>query len=551
MTKIITIDGVKCVVGLEWEGISTTKQSSINGEIKILSKKRNKNFGCKIVKDRIEQIGFADSSHKGILAPAVILAKNYTDVVYFKKVDDSHYWLCVINPQGNVLPDKEGLFDFDSVVEILEELEMFGSVKILCSKSEKEDFYPEDADLEEDAPELEFVFVEFKSILKNTKRDSEEKIHELITQSALLKNLITFSGLSIVSFLVYYFIIQTNPLYKQIINQEISEEIFLIDSSLNTYLKQNEENILNKKIIDEGKIEFLKEIESNIYSKNELSNNISELINSFPDFLVEWQRHSVEFKKYSDYSSAFIVNYIKINGSNGYLEQIKEELLKISNSLNVHNVKFMVNDLEGSTVSLVIEYNQKHNNSELIKSFESSDLMKEKDKSVVEFQKIKDEVSLLEFRVEDEFSFIQKRFGSSLSEAEDEIFMQINNAKNIADKVRNSYEEIKKQNIIIEDKYFTNKNEYLNLAQKYSIFSWDKAGIVRYYPRVGVKDGGSNAFASYTFLSLSSMSGTTDNLDGLQKGLELLNKEWLTIKEINFNVQNKTWNIKGEYYEKK
>lgn len=551
MIKNITIDGVKCVVGLEWEGISSHKPSSINGEIKILSKKRNKNFGCKIVKDRIEQIGFANAEHKGLLAPAVVLAKNYTDIVYFKKIDDNNYWLCVINPQGNVLPDKEGLFDFDSVVEILEELEMFGSVKILCSKKEKEDFYPEDQIEDEDGPELEFVFIEFKNIIKNSKRDSEEKIHELITQSALLKNLITFSGLSIVGFLIYYFIIQTNPLYKEIVNQEISEEIFIIDASLNSYLRANEESILSKKIIDEGKIEFLKEIESNIYTKQEIKSNITRVINLFPDFLVEWQRHSVEFKKYSDYTSAFIVNYVKINSSNGYIEQVRNELLKLSEQLKAHNVKFLINDLEGSTVSLVIEFKPQYQASSLIKSFESSDLMAKRDQSVRDFQRIKDEVSILEYRVQDEFGFFNKRFGSALSQAEDEILIQIDNARIIAEAVKNSYEEIKKQNINVEDKYFTTRTNYLNLSQQHSHYSWDRGGVVRFYPRVGVRDGGANAFASYTFFSLSSSSGMSDNLEGLQSGIELLNKEWLTIKEINFNVQNKTWNIKGEYYEKK
>jgi len=102
------------------------------------------------------------------------------------------------------------------------------------------------------------------------------------------------------------------------------------------------------------------------------------------------------------------------------------------------------------------------------------------------------------------------------------------------------------------------RTEVLSMVQSYSYYKWGDARLSRKFPSMKnnskVKGEEVRVYAKSTFLEVGD-GGNLDilGLEGLKNVLlnkNLLNKPYIKINSISFDLQTEQWNIKGEYYEK-
>lgn len=547
----IDIEGNTYAVGLAWEEVSYTKTSNLNNDIKSLAKKKNNDLGCKILQSNRKQIGFAKSNNKGQTVAACLVTKYLKDVLYVKKINNADYWACYVDTEGLIANGKEGVFDESGLLDIIDDLKMVGSLTIACSEIDKKDLF-------EDEEDFEVKVLEFKDIISSVKRTSDDTVGLLYKERNIVKLGGTAAVLVIALGAGYYFLYNEDPLYTEITNQELSTPLAMKQDKLDKAIKANKEAVMNEKALNAGKKMLLEKVETNIYTKEEIYNNLKKMSEVYPFYLNEWELDSLQYIKAENNSDVkFSVVYKRITSSLGYYSEIHENVTKLTKEkLNPLKMVAYPGDLNNDIIIIDLYFKEPL---KIETAISEEDKLKEIARKTAETQKkienIKEAVASVELKVSQEFGFIQKRFGSSLQDAADEIDSEVQRGSKLYDELIALYVNPNKETINVpEDYYNGSKRTLLNQMQEYSYYSWqdDKKPTTLPLPPAPDKNNKKvfEPFAKVWAFNVSSGDYTTQGVDSIKNIFAILNKTAIGIYTVNYKTENETWYIKGELYEK-
>ncbi len=547
----ISLDGVDYAVGLEWEQIFLQKSTNINNEIKQISKAKNKDYGCKISTDGILQLGLARPNNKGMPVAACFVSKALRDTIFIKKINDVDYWVCNVQSNGLIPNGKEGIFGREQIFELIDELAILGNIKITCSEEDKIAIF-EDEILDHD-----FTILSFESILEDNKKTSDDIVQLLTKEGGLIKK----AGLALAIAAIlgggYYFVFTEDQLYTDIVNQELSAPLSSKEKQFKKIVQENQNKIADSLFNNSGKKMLKERVETNIYTKDEIFQNIRELYDTYPLYFYEWEFDSIQYQKSDDNKDVkFSVIYKRIDNSVGFYNEIREKAIELAKSkMKLYNITAYPGDL-GNNIIIIDHYFKKPLE---IKDGQSeveilANLDRENKKAERELKSIKSNVSETEYKVSAELGFFSKKFGSSLQDAADEIESNVSKGVKIYDKLIKNYKNSGQEEITIPENYYSgNKNEFLNIMQRNSFYQWrdekkpiylppaptDKKRLESYRPFVKV----------WTF-TMNSQDYSTQGVESIKRAVDLLDKTDISIYTLNYKVENESWYIKGELYEK-
>lgn len=548
----VKINNVDYAVGLEWEELHLNSKKEFSLKLKETAKSKNKEYGCVIKKENgAIQIGFAKANNKGLISIAAILSKELNDTLFIKKINNTDNWICYIDSNGLIIDRKEGIFSDQVLFEMIDEIQLTGSISITCSKEDQESLFSDGFEY------ATFTNIYIEDILERNKKTIDDSINLIVKKSNLKSKLITAAILSVVIGGTSYYIFTDSQEYQDIVNQELSSPLEMKDVKFKKMIKENQEK-LSLKLADNAGKKLLKEkIESNIYTKEEIHTYISNLYNLYPLYFYEWKLESIQFVKSEDNKDIkFSVIYKRIDDSIGYYNEIKEKSIELAKkNLKLYNIVAYPGDL-GNNIIIVDHYFKKP--LEIKQGESEQEQMAKLEKEIKDTEKqiirIKDNISEVEYRISNEISFFDRKFGGVVSEAAEEIETNVSRGIKLYDKVMETYKKQNREDITIPESYYASKKiEFINLSQQNSYYQWrdDKQPYLLPPPPSDKKKLESfKAFAKVWKFNINSQDYATRGISSIKRAVELLNKTDISIYNISYKVENESWFIRAELYEK-
>lgn len=547
----IPIDGVDYAVGLEWEEIIITKSTNINNEIKSVAKRKNKDSGCKISTDSKIQIGLSRPNTKNMPVAACFVSKALKDTLFVMKVNNIDNWVCYVNSEGLVVDGREGIFGREQLIDLIDELSILGTLKIACSETDKEEIFSDDG------LDYDFNFITIQEILELHKRTSDDVVGLLVKEGSIIRKLLYGAVLCGVAGAGYYLFFVEDQLYLDVINQELSIPLNAKEKDFQKVYNDNQAKIAESIYQNSGKFILREKVESNIYSKQEIYQYMKDLYESYPLYFYEWEFDSIQFVKSEDNKDIkFSVVYKRIANSIGYYSEIKDKAIELAKSkFTLYNITAYPGDLDNNII-IIDHYFKKP--AELKTNQSEMEIMnkldKEKKKAEKQIDDIKTRISDTEYRVSTETGFFAKKFGSAVQDAADEIEGDVASGIKIYDTLIKSYKNSGQQEIIIPESYYSgNKNDFVNMTQQNSFYIWRDDKQPKYLPTPPVerdKLANFKAFAKSWDFTVNSSSYSTQGVSSMERAVDLLDKTDISIYTVNYKIDNETWYIKGELYEK-
>lgn len=549
----IKINDIDYAVGLEWEEITKgSSHKNLEEKIRQKAKERNRELGCILKKeDGLIQIGFGKQNTKGLVSIAAIVSKEIKDALFVKKINNIDNWICYVDSKGLIIDRKEGVFSDNELLDIIDELQMISDLTVYCSEEDKNNLFREGFD------NLNVLNISIEDIIERNKKTSDDTINLIVSKSNLKKNIITIGIISAILGGGYYFLFTDDQMYLDIVNQELSSPISQKEKQFNKTVKENQAKVEAVIARNAGKKMLLEKVETNIYSKEEIYKNIQKLYEVYPLYFFEWQLDNIQFVKSEDNKDIkFSVVYKRIEDSIGYYNEIKEKSLELANkSFKLYNVVAYPGDLANNII-IIDHYFKKPVE---IKSGESEQekiakLEKEAKDAERQIKRIKDNISEIEYRISNETSFIDKKFGSAVEEAAEEIETNVTKAVKLYDNIIKKYKSQNQEEISIPDQYYSGKkSEFLNLAQQNSFYQWrdDKQPILLPPPPTDkAKQALYQPFVKVWKFNMNSQDYSTQGVPSISRAVDVLNRTDISIYNVNYKIENESWYIKGELYEK-
>lgn len=548
----VKINNVDYAVGLEWEELHLNSKKDFSAKLKETAKSKNKEFGCVIKKDNGSiQIGFAKPNNKGLISIAAILSKELNDTLFIKKINNTDNWICYIDSNGLIIDRKEGIFSDQVLFEMIDEIQLTGSISITCSKEDQDSLFSDGFEY------ATFTNIYIEDILERNKKNIDDTINLIVKKSNLKSKLITATIFVVFSGGASYYILTDSQEYKDIVNQELSSPLEMKESKFKKMLKENQEKLSLKLAENAGKKMLKEKIESNIYTKEEIHTYISSLYNLYPLYFYEWKLEGIQFIKSEDNKDIkFSVIYKRIDDSIGYYNEIKEKSIELAKkNLKLYDIIAYPGDL-GNNIIIVDHYFKKP--LEIKQGQSEQEQMAKLEKEIKDTEKqlvrIKDNISEIEYRVSNEISFFDRKFGSSVSEAAEEIETNVSKGIKLYDKVMETYQKQNQESITIPESYYASKKiEFINLSQQNSYYQWrdDKQPyLLPPAPSDKKKQENFKAFAKVWKFNINSQDYATRGISSIKRAVELLNKTDISIYNISYKVENESWFIRAELYEK-
>lgn len=547
----IEIEGGKYAVGLDWEEISFSKNSSLNSEIKALSKKKNKQYGCKNTHGIRKQVGFSKVTSKGLIAAGCIVSRALEDTLYIKKLDNVDYWVCYVDSEKLVAKGREGIFNEENLVEIIDELILIGDIKITCTEEDRDALFG--------STELEAVTFEYKSfkeILQSTKKNSDDVIGILYRDSNYIKIGGVALSVMVLAGGAYYYLFSENPLYEEIINQELSAPLDGKEAEFKKAVSQAANSFAGKMSLNSGKKMLIEKIETNIYSKSEIFSHIKEMSEVFPVYFFEWQLDSIQFiKSDNNKDIKFSATYKRIKDSIGYYEQINKELIPIiQQKLHPLNINTYPGDLDNNVMIMDVYFKQPAQVEDQKSEEEvQQEIKKQTEETNKKVQKIREQISQIEFEVS-QSGFFERRFSSLIDDSAESIESLVNQGGKLYQDLLKTYEKQSNEVINVPESYYSgSKKGFLNLMQQNSYYEWkdDKKALT--LPPTPTNQDQLKSFVPFTKVwtfSLGTKDFSTEGVDSIKNAVDILDKPAIGIYTVNYKIENETWDIKGELYEK-
>jgi hypothetical protein len=548
----IKIKDIDYAVGLDWEVIEDVSKKDLDNQLNAKAKAKNKDYGCIIKKDDgVIEVGFAKQNVKGLTSIAAIIAKELKEVLFIKKINNVDNWICNLDSRGLVIDGKEGIFSDKDLLELIDDLELLGKISIVCSKKDHDTLF--DSGFEH----INFTHIDLEDIIERNKRTLDDSINLIIRKSTLKKNLITLIILSTVLGAASYYVFTDSQEYLDIVNQEMSAPLEAKDKKFKKMVKENQEQLAIKMSMNAGKKMLLEKINSDIYSKKEIYTHIKELYEVYPLYFYEWQLESIQYIKSDDNRDVkFSVVYKRIENSIGFYNEIREKTLELANkSFQTHNVMAYPGDL-GNNIIIVdhyfkkpLELKQNASEQEQLEKLEKDIKNSERD-----IKRLRDYIGEVEFRISNELGFIDKKFGSSVQEAASEIEANVTKASKIYDDIMKKYSKQEQGDINVPEKYLNGKkSDFLNLSQQNSFYQWrdDKQPLLLPpAPTEKSKQSTYNAFVKVWKFNMNSQDYSTQGVAAIDRAVDVLNRTDISIYNVNYRIENESWYIKGELYEK-
>jgi hypothetical protein len=550
--SLIEFSGIKYAVGLDWEGLpQNIKTKAISHEIKLLSKKKGKDIGCKIFKEDNRQIGFAKNTQKNKISLGSLVAKEITNSLFFKQIDNLSYWVCGINAEGLVMRTAEGVCDEEELRDIIDDLRNLGDINLSCSEPDGDKLF------EGDEIDIVFNHITIEEIISKVKRSKDDEINELIGTSVVAKKVVTFSVSALIIGVIYTLFFQVDPLYQDIIDGDFEKQLKITEKQYKILKKEGNSKALQENFYNSGRMIVSEEFVTSIYSKEEMVEKINLLFNNFPKYLVEWELDIIEFNKEIDNSDIyFSVVYKKISDSTGFQAEIKENIEKISGKLDVRSIFNEVTN-DGSVIAYKLYFKDAV---ELVSEVPQNEVVEDNKKTekdnIKKIKRIKSEISKLIADTE-EVGFIGKRFGGTLEDLADEVDSQSRKASKLYKELITIYTNVEKAGVEIPiEKINGSKSKIVNLEQKNYVLDWrveTSSKSIPEIPRVKKGEKSLTPFIkvwNYTLSSSSKYQSVSYGLTGLKNSVNLIKEPWININNITYKIDNESWSIKGEIYEK-
>lgn len=557
-SKIVKYKGNEYVVGLTWKEINGEKPSVIRGTIRdTINRQKYDGFGTKIEAKKTKvQVGFSNKKAKGIASLAKIFAlqSEFRDSIVIVKIEEDLFWTVGITDEGFIVAGQDSLYSTNDFIDTIgAELQLGDDLKIFIA----EDCLDEVSELLiESIEDLEVKAFDIDVTLGGNHKDKEiDLVYNKNIDTLMNIGMIAAFGVS--ATLGYSFIYKEDPLYEQIVNQDVSAAFY---SKYGKFKKEMKKSRKRNAAVNESNIEVLAKTEilqeRNVtYTKEEIVQNIEKLFNLFSVYLVEWQLDSIKYQNVG--GEYFTIRYSRIDDSYGYKAQIEQEVVKILQKAGIPESRYSLG--YGSTSGDVLLVNIQFKEPKQFNLGQGELNKEEFETKKLEFAKELDTINKAIGNVENdtlELGFFDKRFGDKLEDNESLILSKVKKGKKIFKEIKEMEDAFSNQDIDFDDSLIGgSRANMLSMMQQYSYYSWSGGQKSRPFPKANARSKKEVvSFArSYDF-------GVTpgNNMDVLGlKGLndivlndKLLNKKHVKLKEVTFSLSNEFWEIKGETYEK-
>ena len=555
--KLIQYKGFEFCTDLDWHEYNGQKSAiklKIQQEVK---KHKGDAFGVKIdhVKE-LTQIGYAPKEYKGVPS----LAKMFTNNKKFKsslviiKLSDDTFWMCGLNADGQIVVSTDKVYAKDEFVENFASYASIDNENLKIIIAEENDFEIQEL-LADELLEINVQTFDQDEFFSGSKKKMEV---ELVYNSSLEKikqaGVLGAGAVALVS--SYFFVYLEDPLYNEIINQEISAPFYSAKSSYDRFLKKQESDLSNAYEL-RAKIEILSDHHTD-YTNVEIYDGMKMLGNIFPWFLVEWELGDIKYSNSN--GSVFKVEYKRIESSYGNIPEIRSKIDKILAANNITDYTLQTLSPQGNDISININLKkiEASGYDKLKGNFDQSEINNKIRELEAKTKKSRSRIENLEFETT-EFSFFDKRFGSALSDRVSEIEINVYAGKKAFDQMKKEGKKLEITEVEIDENIISgSRKDVLSMMQSNSYFAWKAAPRGKKFPSIENMNTKKGQEIPFYAQSINFEVGDAGNIDimghrGLRAMLvnkELLNKPYIKITECKINLNTEIWKVEGEYYEK-
>jgi len=417
-SKLIKFKGKEYSVALDWQDF-VGKKNVVRNKIKdSLKKKKHDGYGVKIEQDKNRvQVGFSNKEAKGVPSLAKFLAskEDFRNTLVLLNFDEDQFWMCGITKNGLIENGSDTLYDKEEFliavtgyVTLLDDDEKFKILIADCDADLMESLIGDDI-----SAFSVVVFDENEDLSGSSKLAEVEQVYNASVD--LVKDIATVALLGAVLTSGYFFVFLEDPLYNQIVDSNISEAFYENKSGYESFLKKQNKKLSNS-YETVAKKEIL-EVHSSAYSNSELYNNIKDVSYAFPIYLVEWELENVSYNNIND--EYFRVSYKRIANSYGNTPELKNNLDEIIKKNGFKDYSYHSPSNKGDRLFINIKFKNKKDLN-LTANANQNEINKKLKKLERELENLTSGIEELENDVM-AFSFMEKRFGSSLEEKETEI----------------------------------------------------------------------------------------------------------------------------------
>lgn len=557
-SKIVKYKGNDYAVGLIWKEINGEKPSVIRGRLRdTINRQKYDGFGVKIEAQKTKiQVGFSSKKAKGIRSLAHVFAgkDEFKGSIIIAKIKDDLFWTVGITQEGFITAGQDNLYSTSDFIDTIGgELQLGDDVNLFIAEDcidEVEDLLINSLD------DIEVNSFDIDITLSGSLKASEigsvyNKTIDTLMQGAV------FAATGAALTLGYMYVYKENPLYNQIIDEEISESFMVKYGAHKKALKKKKKssNIDQAGMEVMAKTEILKSRNAT-YSNDDILNYIDDLFNMFSVYLVEWELESISFQNSAN-AEYFTIKYSRISDSYGFKQQLEDEISKIFEKKGIAKSQYSLGYGSSKGDVLLVNVQFKAAKEFVLGQGEvnQDEFAAEKDKLNKKLEKVKKTIGAYQDSAID-LGFFDKRFGGTLSDMETSIRMEVNKGNKIFKEIKKLNKEFSTQEIEFDESLIGGtRSEMLSMMQQYSYYSWSEASNSKQFPKVTSRSKNPVPAYANAYEFVVNPGGNMDVL-GL-KGLKdiilndkLLNKNYVKIKEVRFNLSNEVWEIKGETYEK-
>ena len=584
----IKLDGIEYAVGLDW--IECSKGENL----KYIHKRELKLRGDNVVTYEADNniiIGYAAESQLDKTSLACATALYERDCLYVYKIDSlNRFWLNYVAPDGrlgssmsDVLLEASDVIDIISQLLIIISSDPSNKLRIYSnadSIKELQDTLTDDLKLSIFGDNRILIQSFDIQSISTGKFGSISRINKVTKgRSISTLGLLALSIGLVVSGAGGYAVMSGEPeAYENLTSSVFSSSVSKKEAEFKKLIDGKERSIFNSFNLNRSAKELVNLVESNIYTFDEIINDLDLIANAFPIYLVEWQNNKVAFIKDDDLKIKYQVPYNRIKDSFGVYNEVEYEIKEIINDIDKDYKEYIIKPTDSGKNSLVVDI-------EFKKPFildntydiDSAKLKYTNDikKTDGEIKKLISGIKSIETQAFD-LGFFSKRFTSKLDELVNEAESLSKKAiGKIKDKEKIHNTTFKVNEIKIpEDYYSLNRDLFLDLMQKNNHYNWTLSEKSLTIPKiikvesVSKKTKSKSSKKSKTVVevaleplvreigyswdsTVSSKVGNTIGIDGLRKLKELINNKSITIKSIEYNFNTQNWVLNGEFYEKK
>lgn len=581
----VKIDGNEYAINLDW--IEVKKTDNLSNIKKRESKLRGNNT-VSFDSNNNTFIGFAEKNQIEKISLATATALYEKDAIYIYRLDSiDKFWLNYVTADGRLGASmSDVIVDAEKVVDIISELLIIFS----GDSANKLKIYSTNETIEElqgslDEAERYRIFGDNRVLIQTF------DINSIVSgKGSLLSRIETTKGggstsaVKIISYVAgllvvgagsYLFISEPPEEYESLVNGEYSSDVATQESNLEKSIKSKTSLFVESKITSDIKRNFIDAVDSNIYDLPEIIDYIEMLSVTFPTYLVEWEVKDISFVKNEDLSIDYKIPYSRIKDSFGIYNEAESSVKTIIDSIDNFSYKIEPTDIGRNSLLLSIKFKEDYKEKEKDSIDEVMENIKKSTSKIdAKLSSTKNKVKTIENDAMD-FSFLDKRFGSSLNEAINEVEdLSMELKSNIKDKETIYNKLFQTVDVVIPDDYYNlTRERFLNTIQENNHYNWDidsrsvgipdnakdikkqKDILIKKSKKSKKDDVDMNEddwVIGYSWgFRVSSTGDGTQGIEGLRKLMELINNKSITIKEVNYNFNSENWSLSGEFYEKK